>query len=155
MFKVRKYRNEDSTSVQSILAAATKELRLVYAPRNQCGINTDKNSKPLRYVAINGDGLLVGVAEYIQASNVFYVQCVAVASYARKEGVARALLSYISTIAIRKGVATIEIKTIEETGNCKIFEQLGFVRSSRTESEKFLGRQGQPVTEVIMNRGVS
>lgn len=155
MFKVRKYRDEDFSSIQSIVTAATKELRLVYAPKDQCRINTNENLKPLKYVAINSDGLLVGVAEYIQTSNIFYVQGIAVRSSSRQAGVARDLLSYISAVASREQVVTIEIKTIEETGNCKIFERLGFVASSRMQSERFIGKQGQPVTEVIMNRGVS
>ncbi|MEJ1400904.1 MAG: GNAT family N-acetyltransferase [Candidatus Sedimenticola sp. (ex Thyasira tokunagai)] len=155
MFKIRKYLNEDLLSVQSIVTEATKDLRLVYAPKKKCKINENENLEPLRYVAITDDGLLVGVAEYTKTLNIFYVQGLAVRSSSRKEGVARALLSYISTIGNREGVTTIEIKTIEETGNCEIFEKLGFIVSSRTQSENFLGIKGQPVIEVVMNCDVS
>jgi len=103
---------------------------------------------------MDSDGLLVGVAEYMKTSNTYYVQSVAVLPSARQSGVARDLLSYIATVANWEGVTTLEIKTIEETGNCKIFESLGFVVSSRIQSERFIGKQGQSIIEVRMKRDV-
>ena len=155
MYNVRQYRAEDASSVQEIVTAATEELRLVYVPKKQCGTYAEETIEPLRFVAINDGGQLLGVAECIRKASIFYVQGVAVRSSARQQGVARVLLSYISSIAIREGISSIELKTIEETGNYKIFEQLGFVVSSRLRSDKFLGKQGQPVIEVMMSCNVS
>lgn len=145
---------EDAFSVEEILNAATDELRLVYTPNKTTGSSTEEPAIAEKFVAIDDSSQLLGVAEYIRKLNKFYIQGIAVRSPMRKQGVAQGLISYICEIARGQGVSSIELKTIEETGNCKIFERIGFSVISRTRSDKFLDVQGQPVTEVVMGRDV-
>ena len=103
-------------------------------------------------MAVDDADTVIGVAEYITQEVDLYVQGVAVLPTHRRRGVARTLLGHITTLAIDFGLPALSVVTIKETGNLEIFESLGFIVVEERTSDRFVGIQGQPVTEVVLRR---
>ena len=156
MISVRTFVATDAESVQDIMSSCTGELRAVYAPKPQAVIASVNHESPgSRVVAVDRTGLLVGVAEYFARPLALYVQGVAVAPMHRRRGAAGALLAHIATLAIDLSLPALQVATIKETGNVEVFKRLGFSVIEEQTSERFLGQQGQPVTEVTLERYVA
>ena len=155
MISVRAFAATDIESVQCIMASCTRELRAVYAPVPQADKASADHAPPgSRVVAVDHAGTVVGAAECIARPQALYVQGVAVAPTHRRCGVARALITYIVSLARDMGFPVLQVATIRETGNAEVFERLGFSVIEEQTSERFQGRHGQPVTEVTLERHV-
>jgi ribosomal protein S18 acetylase RimI-like enzyme len=156
MIAVRAYRPTDAEPVEQIVTECTRELRAVYRPEFQAPA-TLSNPSPAtnRVVALIGTSTIVGVAEFVTRPSVLYAQGVAVVSGYRRRGIANALLTHIAAVATDMGIPTIEVATIKETGNVAVFIRLGFHLVAERPSERFLGSNGQLVTEVTLQRHVA
>jgi ribosomal protein S18 acetylase RimI-like enzyme len=156
MIIVRPFVESDAEFVNLIVASCTRELRTVYCPRPLNNASAVASSHSLaRVVAVDHTGTVVGIAEYIERPSAIYVQGIAVAPTHRRSGIAGDLLEHIKSLAAHRGLPDLELATIKETGNVEIFRRLGFTVSEERISERFQGRDGMPVTEVILKRQVA
>jgi len=153
MFFIRPSQAIDDESVNILTASTTCELRAVYAPKHQPAA-TNPATLTTRIVVLDHEHTIVGVAEYFALPSALYAQGIAVAATHRRRGIATALLNHIENIARKMHLPAVQIKTILETGNAAKFHQMGFQVMDERVSERFIGLQGQPVTEVKMQRYV-
>lgn len=155
MILVRAYRPDDAEQVGQIMQECTSELRTVYVLNPQVSAAASRSLPVLnRVVALSDTGAIVGVAEFEARQFALYAQSVAVAPVHRQRGTAGALLNYIAAAAVDLGIGIVEIATIKETGNVAVFARLGFSMVAECPSERFLGSDGQVVTEVTLRRHV-
>lgn len=155
MATVRSFTESDAELVRLLMTACTHELREVYSPKsNNPADPVSRPSLSSRVVAVDCTGTVVGVAEYIQHPSVLYVQGLAVAPTHQRSGVASDLLTHIAWLALDKGLCEVKLATIKETGNVEIFCRLGFAATGEKILERFLGQNGEPVTEVTLKRHV-
>lgn len=149
---VREFQEGEDATRRAIVELGTQELRKTYQPREsggQCGC------KPTGIlVALNGD-VLVGTAEYAKTAQSIYLQGVAVHPAHRGQGVCRALVSKAEEIAQNANVPSLALCAIEETGNVRIFEKLGFQVKRRSVAANHVSPDGGPVTQVDMEREIA
>jgi len=145
--EIRAVIESDQYARSEIIQSATEELRRIYRPRKKNIASQQSTSRAV--VAIEGDRVL-GTAEYIQRCNQIYVQGIAVHSEYRKNGVCRSLISAIENIARKAQLQSLALCTIEDTGNVKIFEKLGFEATNRKTSKDYVCPKGNTVVEVEM-----
>lgn len=155
MNRIRAFLATDTEPVNSIMAACTRELRMIYAPRPNVADVSQNQAHPARIVAVDVADTIVGVAECIGRASALYVQGLAVASTHRRRGVATELLAHCTALAGDAGLPALEIATIKETGNAGIFRRLGFLVVDERVSERFWSRDQKPVTEVTLRRAVA
>jgi ribosomal protein S18 acetylase RimI-like enzyme len=149
---VRRAHTGDEVARREIMEAATRELRGTYGPRergSQCGV------APSGVLVALKELTLVGTAEYVLGDDHVYVQGVAVHPSYRCSGVCRALLLKAEEIAKAEKRATLAICAIEETGNVKIFEKLGFNVVGRKIAPNHVSPSGGPVTQVVMEQKIA
>ena len=147
MIDIREQIDSDSNTVKSIVAMATDELRSIYRP-----IKTKvqkRFNKPISIVAII-KGNVVGSAELIFNKSTVLVHGLAVSPANRKQGVARALIEYVTLRAQKEGKAELVLSTIKETGNTNAFLHMGFIVASEEKSKYFESVRGEQVTLVNM-----
>ncbi len=155
MNRIRGFLVTDTEPVNLIVAACTRELRMIYAPRPNLVNVFQSQVHPVRIVAVDADNMIIGVAEYMGRDSALYVQGIAVAPKHRRRGVATGLLAHCASLAVHAGLPALEIATIKETGNVGIFNRLGFVVIDERVSERFWSHDEQPVTEITLRRGVA
>jgi ribosomal protein S18 acetylase RimI-like enzyme len=145
----------DADSVRRIMDLCTCELREVYVPRFPVDTSPAGNAiSPSRVVAVDRSDAVVGVAESFIRPQTLYVQGVAVDPACRRRGVARKLLAHLILLSAEQGLPELQLVTIKETGNVDIFLRLGLSVIGEQISTRFIGRHGQPVTEVTLRRYV-
>jgi len=152
---IRGFQPDDSEAVRHITGVATQELRRVYVPNESNEAGNSPAPTFLKYVACDSEGDVQGIVEFIPQGDVLLIQGLAVHPVARKQGVAKALLSHLHAIACKSGLAAMELKTIAETVNSLVFERLGFTVVDSVDSERFSGKRGGKVVELTMRCGVS
>jgi len=153
MITIRNFITTDTDTVKHIMTLCTSELRAVYKPKPKSEtILTSHSLSNTRVVAVDDADTVIGVAEYITQEVDLYIQGVAVLPTHRRRGVARTLLGHIATLAIDFGLPALSVVTIKETGNVEIFESLGFIVVEERTSDRFVGIQGQPVTELVTKK---
>jgi len=151
MIAIRTYSPTDAEQVALIMQSATRELRAIYVPKPADKTELREQSiSAKRIVAVDNSGTVVGVAEFIIRTSEVYAQGIAVAASHRRHRVATALLSHIAALAAELSIPEIQVTTIKETGNVKIFKRMGFNMIEERTSERFLGLNEQPVTEVTL-----
>jgi GNAT superfamily N-acetyltransferase len=148
---VRDALEADGAARREILEVATGELRGTYRPR-ECGSKCGGAPSGV-LVALLGEAV-VGTAEYVIKDDHVYVQGVAVHPNHRRSGACRALLAEAEKIARTNGLGALALCAIEETGNARIFEKMGFGMVSRSIAKNHVSPSGGPVTQVEMERKV-
>lgn len=149
MITVREQSDLDIDTVNIILAEATDELRVVYHPMEQQ--NQSKKENTIKLVAIM-ENSVIGTAEYVAKENSYHISGMATASDHRRCGAARAIIEHIALLAQQEGKEKLTLSTIKETGNPRVFSQLGFIAESEALSETHEGKNGKNVTQVNMCR---
>ena len=94
----------------------------------------------------------MGTAEYVLREDHVYVQGIAVHPSHRCTGVCRALLLELEKIARVEELMRLTLCVIEETGNVKVFERLGFNVVGFTSASRYISPSGVSVTRVDMKR---
>lgn len=150
-FVVRSVAAEDEQAVRDIYEAATADLRQVYAPRSE--FTGDQEGAAQRLVATEM-GVVVGVVEFLDQPDQLYVRALAVARRNRRRGVAKRLMLGIEELAKTSRKRAIVVRTVEETGNSKIFSRLGFSEVSREQTNRFVATGGGALHIVEMRRYV-
>lgn len=151
MIKTRNQLDSDADAVQSIITAATIELRSVYRPIKTNVQNKDE--KPINIVAtIKGN--VVGLAEFLICEKNVLVRGLAVSPIHRRQGVAMAMFEHVKLRAQKEGKTELVLGTIKETGNVSAFLHMGFSITSEEVSETYENTKREPVTLVNMRKMV-
>lgn len=151
MIKTRNQLDSDADAVQSIITAATIELRSVYRPIKTNVQNKDE--KPINIVAtIKGN--VVGLAEFLICEKNVLVRGLAVSPIHRRQGVAMAMFEHVKLRAQKEGKIELVLGTIKETGNVSAFLHMGFSITSEEVSETYENTKREPVTLVNMRKMV-
>lgn len=149
MIKVRKQTKADADVVESIIAAATSELRSIYRPKETKIKNITGKATGI-VATINNT--VVGTAEYLVNTDSIQVHGLAVSPAHRNQGIARAIIEYLALQAQKEAKSGITLSTIKETGKFNAFLRMGFTVTSEAVSEIFEGIQSERVTLVNMSK---
>lgn len=87
------------------------------------------------------NGQIKGVVEYIERDDQIYFQGLAVEPSRHRQGIARALICRLEKLCIERNFQKLALATIEETGNVRIFEKLGFCVVEREKTDRFKSDQ--------------
>ena len=140
--------HEDETRVHArLLDTAFAPLHAIYVtpprpPRSP--------SSAWRTVVAEMDGRIVGATSYYFRDDQVRLAGVAVEPDFRRRGVARALIQWVVDNVCSEMHPTVGLYTIEETGNPRIFEKIGFRTVSRRVATGAASPSGGPVHEVDM-----
>lgn len=150
MISIREAIDSDREQLITVSQDSHVTLRKVYRPRASAKpIGAD--SPFIRIVAVKND-IVVGMATYEVDGNSIYFGSLGVLAQYRKQGVAKALIQHIESVAIRDGFKRLTCATVEETGNVPIFEKLGFKITSCVIPEKFESLTGNAIHEVTLEK---
>ncbi len=152
MIITRQATPDDSEHVQAIIDAAFATVRNVYRPKpNAIPISDNLNLDTDTIVALVDREIAGALVTHQQGANL-HISQLAVMSKFRKRGVARAMLQFADTTAIKCGALALRLNTIQETGNVAIFERLGFAVDAITEATWCISDQFAKLNEVSMIR---
>jgi predicted N-acetyltransferase YhbS len=107
-----------------------------------------------RLVAVY-EGTVVGSLTYEVQRSALYFGSLGVLTNHRRNGITREFISYLEQIADKMDLDSISCETILEIGNVGIFEALGFVSQTHTESLEFESPNGDVVHEVFMEKSLT
>lgn len=154
MIDIRKPLPADSKTIAQIVTLATELLRKVYRPNDVASSGVNKTREKFdSLVAIKNSGV-VGVIEYKPEDTYIYFQGLAVEPAFRNQGIATKLIETLEEMALESTQRSLKMATIEETGNCRIFEKLGFNVTSREVSNGFHSNDCHPVHVVTMEKNI-
>lgn len=152
MMEVRPIEAGDRESVAEIIELATAELRRVYRPvPNRARAAGPHGGALSSLVAVDGTAV-IGVVDYYAGSDSLCLQGLAVHPARRREGVARALVRAAQSLAVRERIPSLTADTIKETGNARLFVELGFRVLEELPADGFESPSGGRVTRVRLQR---
>lgn len=151
MFKytIRAVTEGDQIGRQKVLDFATNELRRIYQPVSKKEIRETLPDGVL--VSVN-ESLVIGTVEYILDKGFVSVQGVAIHPNYRKQGVCRLLVETVADLARQLNYPALSLSVIEETGNVRVFEKLGFRVVASSTDTNYIGPNGEKVRCVEMVR---
>lgn len=144
---IREARSTDQPAINDLTRLAFEQHRAIYQPSPAAVSGTSSASLP-RIVA-ELDDILVGTVQYRLAPPRLHLIGLAVHPNRRKLGIARRLVDHLAGLA---GVEIVSLYAVKRTGNPSLFERLGFRAIHEQTDGWLLGADGQPVTEVYMER---
>jgi GNAT superfamily N-acetyltransferase len=118
---------EELADAKWLAESSFAELRRIYVPRKAASDNTACSRVVARI-----DGQIAGTVLYEIQPRQIHLRELAVDAQHRRQGVARAIIEYLASIALAAACPRMTLYTIAQTGNVAIFERLGF----RTVSEE-------------------
>lgn len=126
MIAVREATSMDRDAVAELCDLAFKPLRQIYRPKRlPASAKPDTTIKPIRLVAEIG-GSVAGTVQYRDHLDRFHLLGLAVHPSYQRKGVARSLVASLETLARGRGVRSLSLCTVKETGSIEVFERLGF-----------------------------
>ena len=155
MVDIRKSLSIDSEEIARIVSLATEVLRKTYRPNNLSGSGPEKSIEKLESLVAIENARVVGVVEYKIEENCIYFQGLAVDPIFHKQGIARNIIETLESTARESGKRKLTMATIEETGNIRIFEKVGFSVTSRKASKSFQGNDCKEVHIVTMEKNIA
>lgn len=111
------------------------ELRQIYRPTQQAKQNKAASTREWTCFGYHKDDQLVGVIETQFLDGEIHIRGLAVAREARRQGVARSLVDFVTSHYVNAHLAS--LWCVEQTGNTAVFQALGFRVVQRVESEIF------------------
>jgi len=154
MIEIRHCLDSELESAKGVSEQAFLCLREVYRPTPEA-VQRQRNmaSDLKRLVAVDGSEV-VGTVQYRLQVDRLHLLGLAVSPSRWRAGVARALIERLYDLALAHNCRRLSLYTIEQTGNVKVFEHLGFKVVERGPAEGVVGVLGEPLSEAFMERGV-
>jgi ribosomal protein S18 acetylase RimI-like enzyme len=142
----------DEQRVAEVTSAAFAPLRRVYRPGPAALAGKAVLDAATRRLVAEStpDGIVVGTVGYRVAADRLEVTGLAVAPRHQRQGVARALIARLASVAAGRGLKSLTLYTIRQTGNKSVFERLGFRVESEQDAAAFESVTGAPLTEAFM-----
>jgi ribosomal protein S18 acetylase RimI-like enzyme len=135
---------------KNVSEEAFLSLREVYRPTPDAVQSKQNMASSLnRLVALDGPDV-VGTVQYHLKVDRLHLLGLAVSPCRRRAGIARAIIEGLRAIAIAHKCNRLSLYTIEQTGNVKIFERLGFEVIQRTPAEGVISVLGESLVEAYM-----
>ena len=155
MVDIRKSLPVDSEEIARIVSLATEVLRKTYHPNSSSGTGAEKSIEKLESLVAIENTRVIGVVEYKMEDNFIYFQGLAVDPIFHKQGIARNIIQTLEGAARESDKRILKMATIEETGNVRIFEKIGFNVTSRKVSKCFQTNNCKEVHVVTMEKYVA
>jgi GNAT superfamily N-acetyltransferase len=150
--EVRPARPGERPAIDSIMAAATAQLRRIYRPTAQAVAQA--KSAPVEWLVAECQGRLVGTLRYDRQDDRFHLGLGVVPDFQR-QGVARLLIERLAAMARSSGARCLSLYTICQTGNVAIFERLGFAVVREAPAVGVESMTDQPLSEAYMEQPVT
>lgn len=153
---IRDASSADQPPLDELTRLAFEELRRIYRPsQGAVSAKAALDASLARIVAVDERDDIVGTVQYRIEVSRLHLLGLAVDPTHRRLGVARRLVDHLVETACRRSLEVVSLYTVKETGNPAVFERLGF-RTIREQPDAWcIGVDGQPVTEVYMERDSS
>ncbi len=150
MITVRSEMNKDKAEIQNVINSAVATLRQTYRPTQKAIEKKFLNNQGYQRLVAIIDDRIVGTVQYFSDNHCISVIGLDVHTNYRKKGVARRLISHIKEIGIKEKALLLKLHTIKETGNVKIFKNLGFTVASERIETLFESDKFDTLTDVEM-----
>ena len=148
--QVRDAIDADLEEAERTAAQAFASLRNTYHPRPEALNRADGFQPSLSRIVALAGGRMVGTAGFRDRAGFLSIIGLGVIPPFRGRGVARRMVEALMERAREAGASGLALYVIKETGNCDIFEKLGF-RTVREESARdFESDVYETLTEVRM-----
>ncbi len=155
MVDIRKALPIDSEEITRIVSLATETLRKTYRPVNSPKSQSKKPMGKLESLVAIENTKVVGVVEYMAEDDCIYFQGLAVNPMFRNRGIARNIIKALEGMARETGKRILKLATIEETGNMRLFEKIGFTVTSRKASKNFQANDCKEVHIITMEKNIA
>jgi N-acetylglutamate synthase-like GNAT family acetyltransferase len=153
MVVVRLATESDSAEAEALTSAVFAALRAIYVPVVTPDKSATADGRWTRIVAID-DARIVGTLHCQFRERSVHVKAVAVRADCRRRGVARQLLEFVADGARRRGLGSVTLYTLKQTGNVPVFQRLGF-HVVREEEDPMVTLSGGGIAlDVLMERQV-
>ena len=148
MIKIRKYQSTDKEAVTVLSEQMLRFLRNYYCP-TKAGLNHKSAIAPdlTRVVAILNQKI-VGTTQYYPKNGMLRIISLSVHEEYKRQGIARALINHVCSVAKMRNCSAIRAATIEETGNVIIFKHLGFKVIGKNIDKLCEGINRKKVTDI-------
>ncbi len=152
---VRAFKPEDAQGVAEVEASATATLRQVYRPNQKALSHKSKIMREMVRIVAECQGRIVGTTQYYVDGEAIRIIGLGVHGDFRHRGVARALVSWVTTRAREQSIPCIVARTVKETGNVPIFQMLGFDIESKRPDEYADNIAGGSLTDVSLRMNIT
>ena len=152
--RVRPATPADEQAVPRIEAAATKQLRAVYAPTDRTRRRAGQAAPSLVRLVAEDESGVVGTVRFRTESDRLHLVGLMVDPAHQGQGVGRALVEDAVERARGLGLGRVTLFTVAETGNEAIFVRMGFTTVDRTPAAGLIGVDGKKLHELQMQREV-
>jgi predicted N-acetyltransferase YhbS len=152
---IRLARPEDAEAVRQVSEEAFATVRSVYRPNPAAHANLSAMAPSLERLVAEVDGQVVGTVRFGLFDGTLRIVGLCVLPQYRRQGVARALIEELASVAKGKGCGTLALYTITKTGNVAIFERLGFHVISEQPDAYSISVDGEPLREACMQRRIT
>ena len=151
---IREAKPADALELDEVSASAVATLRKTYRPNPRALANKQAIAETLTQLVAVADGRVVGSVQYSLKSDRVHFLSLEVHSDYRRRGIATRLVAELAEIGQRAGARTLSTYTVTQTGNCKIFERMGFRVISEEPSLFFESDRFDTVTEAYLERQI-
>jgi ribosomal protein S18 acetylase RimI-like enzyme len=152
--EVREEMAADADDVAAVSASAIATLRETYRPNQKALANKQAIADSLtRLVAVH-NGRVVGTVQYTLIDDRVHFLSLGVLAEFRRHGVTRRLIEELAKVGRLAGAAKLSTFTVTQTGNCEIFERLGFRVILEEPSDYFESDHFKTITEAYLERPI-
>lgn len=145
----------DADALDAVRASGRATLRETYRPNQQALANKQAISAEQTTLVAEADGRVVGAIEYsVKSDRVHFLSLDVLAEY-RRQGVAAQLIEELARISRSAGMTKLSTYTVVQTGNCEIFQRLGFRIVSEEPSPYFESDRFAEITEAYLERPIA
>jgi len=154
--RIRSADEGDLVAAKEISHRAFGALRSIYRPKAEANAQKERTESHYEHLVGESNGRVVATLEYRVAWDRLHVRGLAVDPDHQAQGLARQMLDGLVEIARVRGLVSITLYTIEETGKVAFFQHLGFSVVAREvatwcESDRFAvlheTKMARPITE--------
>lgn len=144
----------DAEAIAVVHESAIRTLRQTYRPNLDAIAHKQSIESTLTRLVAVLNALVVGAVDYrITSECVHFLSLDVLAEY-RRQGVATQLIHELERIGRRAGATRLTTYTVMQTGNCTIFERMGFQVISEEPSPDFESDSFDVITEAYLERRI-
>lgn len=123
---IREANHNDKEALERIQLAANVTLRKTYRPIAGKESLIPATPVDLKFVVALVDNNIAGACGYAVDGDIMWTERMGILDEYRRHGVARAIFSYLSNVAMKQGASRIRGHIVVQTGNVNIWRKMGF-----------------------------
>lgn len=151
---IRNAEEADLTEVAEVCRCAYMPLREIYQPTREARDFKRQIAHSLSRLVAVCNGRIAGTVEFIFEDVALHFLGLAVHPDCQRQGIGRALIEDLVSIACGHGLKKITLDTVKETGNVTLFEKLGFHTVKEDEATQFESDRYHRLTNVVMEKAL-